>query len=276
MDVVAAREGSFQSKGLTLHYLDWSASARTPLVLLHHVGSQAHAWDEFAQRMSTDHRVVALDMRGHGDSSWAGEGNYTTEDYADDVAALIEHLGLARVIVLGGSLGGRVALVYAAEHPEAIAALVMEDVGAVRPPSIAQNFAATIAAGDPELDTVEAWAQRFQGQNRRTPMQYFLHNARHATKRLPNGKLGLKRDPAIQRDFVPLELWSYVEKVRAPLLLLLGSESTIVGEDQQARFRETAPQVEMVTIQGAGHIVVHDRPEEFEAAVRGFLRRHGL
>lgn len=276
MDVAGARAGSFQSKGLTLHYLDWSASAGTPLVLLHHVGSQAHAWDMFAQRMGSDHRVVALDMRGHGDSSWAGEGNYTTEDYAADVAALIEHLGLGRVIVLGGSLGGRVALVYAAEHPEGMAALVMEDVGAVRPPSIAQNFAATIAAGDPELDTVEEWARRLQGQNRRTPMEYFLHNARHATKRLPSGKLGLKRDPAIQRDFVPLELWGYVEKVKAPFLLILGSESTIVGEDQQARFRELTPQVEMVTVQGAGHIVVHDRPEEFEVAVRAFLRRHGF
>jgi pimeloyl-ACP methyl ester carboxylesterase len=226
--------------------------------------------------MSFARRVLALDMRGHGDSDWAGEGNYTTEHYAADVAALVEDLRLPAMTVLGGSLGGRVALVYAAQHPERIAALIMEDVGAVRPPAIAQGFAARIAAGDPELDTIEEWATQLRGQNQRTPPEYFLHSTRHATTRLPNGKLGLKRDPAIQRDFVPLELWGYVEKVRAPFLLLLGSESTIVGEDQRMRFRELAPHIEIETVQGAGHIVVHDRLDAFEAAVRSFLRRRGL
>jgi pimeloyl-ACP methyl ester carboxylesterase len=224
--------------------------------------------------MSAEYRVIALDMRGHGQSDWAGEGNYTTEHNAMDVAALAEHLDLRQTVVLGGSLGGRVALVFAAEHPERVAALVMEDVGAVRPPSIAQGFADRIAEGDPQFDSLEEWAEQLRGRNQRTPFEYFQHNALHATKRLPNGKLGLKRDPAIQLDFVPLELWRYVEKVRVPLLLLIGSESNIVGEDQQTRFRELRPDIEMVTIEGAGHIIVHDKAEEFEAAVRGFLGRH--
>lgn len=266
----------FQVGTLRLHYLEWGARSATPLILLHHVSSHAHTWDQFARRMSRDYRVLALDMRGHGDSQWAGEGNYTTEHYASDVAALVEHLNLERVIVLGGSLGGRVALVYAAQHPQQAAALIMEDVGAVRPPAISQGFADRVAAGDPEFDTVEEWAQHLRGQNRRTPVEFFLQNARHGTKRLPNGKLGLKRDVAIQRDFVPLELWHYVEKVRAPFLLLIGSESTIVGRDQQERFRQIVPNISMVTIQGAGHIIVHDKPEEFEGTVRSFLTSHGL
>ncbi len=261
---------------LNLHYLEWGTESATPLILLHHVSSHAHTWDQFASRMSRDYRVLALDMRGHGDSQWAGEGNYTTEHYASDVAALVERLNLEKVIVLGGSLGGRVALVYAAQHPQRAAALIMEDVGAVRPPTISQRFADRVAVGDPEFDTVDEWAQHLRGQNQHTPMEFFLHNARHGTKRLPNGKLGLKRDVAIQRDFVPLELWHYVEKVRAPFLLLIGSQSTIVGQDQQERFRQIVPNISIVTIQGAGHIIVHDNPEEFEGAVRSFLTSHGL
>lgn len=271
-----ATDRYFRAGTLRLHYLEWGARSATPLILLHHVSSHAHTWDHFASRMSLDYRVLALDMRGHGDSQWAGVGNYTTEHYASDVAALVEHLNLERVIVLGGSLGGRVALVYAAQHSQRVAALIMEDVGAVRPPAISQGFADRVAAGDPEFDTVEEWAQHLRGQNRRTPMELFLHNARHGTKRLLNGKLGLKRDVAIQLDFVPLELWRYVEKVRAPFLLLIGSESTIVGQDQQERFRQIVPNISIVTIQGAGHIIVHDKPEEFEGTVRGFLTSHGL
>ena len=168
------------------------------------------------------------------------------------------------------------ALVTGALHPDRLAALIMEDVGAVRPASISQGFADRVAGGDPDFDTVEEWARSLQARNERTPYHCFQHLARHGTKRLPTGKLGLKRDVLIQRDFVPLELWHYVERVRAPFLLLVGSESAIVGPDQQTRFRQIRPDIEIVTVQGAGHIIVHDKPEEFERAVLDFLRRHAL
>jgi len=146
----------------------------------------------------------------------------------------------------------------------------------VRPQEISQRFADRVAAGDSEFDTVEEWAEHLRGQNRRTPREFFLHNARYGTKRLPNGKLGLKRDVAIQRDFVPMELWNYVQKVRAPFLLVLGSESSIVSPEQRDRMLQMIPDSEAAPIQGAGHIIVHDKPDEFERTVRNFLTLHGL
>lgn len=269
-------DGYYTSGDLRMHYLDWGNEGATPLVLLHHISSHAHTWDAFAMSMASRYRVIALDMRGHGDSAWAGEGNYTTEHYASDVGALIDHLRLRKVVFLGGSTGGRVALVSAAQHPDTTAALIMEDVGAVRPLAISQGFATRVAGGDPQFDTVEEWARSLQGQNTRTPPEYFRLVARHGTRRLPNGKLGLKRDILIQRDFVPLELWRYVEKVKAPFLLLVGTESQIVGQDQQTRFTEIRPDIEIVTVPGAGHIIVHDRPQEFERIVQDFLARRGV
>jgi pimeloyl-ACP methyl ester carboxylesterase len=266
----------FQSGPLRLHYLEWGNEGARPLVLLHHVSTQAHTWDDFAKRMSASYRVLALDLRGHGDSQWAGEGNYTTEDYASDVAALAEHLRLREVIVLGGSLGGRVALVYAGQHPEQVAALIMEDVGPVRPAEVSQRFADRVAGGDPEFDTVEEWAEHLRGDNRRTPPDAFLHLARCCTRQLPGGKLGLKRDPMIQRDFIPLQLWQYVERVPGPFLLLIGAESVIVSPEHRDRMIQTIPGGRAVTFQGAGHYIVHDKPDEFENTVREFLTSHGL
>jgi pimeloyl-ACP methyl ester carboxylesterase len=266
------REGTFQANGLRLHYVEWGAPTAQPIILLHHINTHARTWDDFARRMSADYRVVALDMRGHGDSQWAPAGKYTTEDFASDVTALAQHLELRNIIVLGGSTGGRAALVFAAKNPDRVAALIMEDVGAVRPGSIASGFAERRARGDPQFDTVEEWARNLRGQNQRTPYETFLHLARHGTRRFENGKLGLKRDPAVLADLVALELWNYVEALRAPLLLILGSESTIVGQDQQDRFRAIKPDTRIVTIQDAGHIVVHDKPAEFERVVREFVR----
>ena len=276
MTTVPPVDQYFTSGNMNLHYLDWGNEGATPLLLLHHISSNAHTWDEFSSRMREKYHVMALDMRGHGDSDWAGEGNYTTEHYADDVASLVNSRGLEGAIILGGSTGGRVGLVYVAQYPEKVAALIMEDVGAVRPASISQGFADRVAAGDPEFDTIEEWTIQLKGQNTRTPARFFESLAVHGTKRLSNGKLGLKRDVAIQRDFVPLELWNYVEKVTVPFLLLIGSESVIVGSDQQERFRAIIPDIEIVTVQDAGHIIVHDKPEEFEQIVQSFLGDKGL
>ena len=271
MNAPLSKDRHFNSEDLKIHYLEWGDPSNTAMILLHHIGSQAHVWDYFARSMSQEYFVLAMDMRGHGGSDWAGAGKYTTEHYASDVEALVDQLGLKNIVMLGGSTGGRVALVYAAQHPKKVTHLIMEDVGAVRPVSISQGFAERIAAGDPEFDTVEEWAQQQQGKNQRTHYKVFLHNAHHSVKRLPNGKLGLKRDPVIQQDFVPLELWDYVERITANFLLMIGTESNMVGKYQQERFCEILPDIQIVNIEDAGHIIVQDKPEEFEVAIREFL-----
>ena len=271
------RDGFLDGDGLRLHYLEWGERSASPtIVLLHHVSSHAHTWDNFARSISRDYHVLALDLRGHGDSQWARQGLYGTEHFASDVAALVDQLGLDQTILLGGSLGGRVALVYAAQHPQKVAALIMEDVGAVRPPNISQTFAARLAAGDPEFDSVEQWATQLRGRNERASDEVFLHLARHGTKRLPNRLLGLKRDQATLRDLVSLELWDYVAQVRAPFMLMIGSESEIVGEDQQQRFLELVPLIRIEHIAEAGHLIVHDQPAVFERTIREFLAAHEL
>ena len=264
----------FDSGNLNIHYLEWGNLQNPPMILLHHISSQAHAWDQFAASMSKEYHIVAPDMRGHGNSDWAGEGNYTTEDYASDIEVLVQTLDLNNIIMLGGSTGGRVALVYTAQNPDKVTHLIMEDVGAVRPASISQGFADRIAAGDPEFDTIDEWAKQLSRGNTIASFESFLNNARHCTRLLANARLGLKRDPMIQKDFVPLELWHYVEMITAKFMLLLGANSTIVGDDQQDRFKQIRPDIEIVSIQDAGHIVVQDKPDEFEAAVRQFLFSH--
>ena len=271
---------TFLSGGLKLHYLEWGSAESTPMVLIHHMNSHAHTWDRFAASMSSSYRVLALDMRGHGDSQWTSPKSYKTVDFASDVAALVDHLGLERAIILGGSVGGRVALVYAGQHPEKTAALIMEDVGPVRTAEAAANMARRAEGDDPEfedMDEVVAYMRAHpDGHSGYRPEEAWRHIAEHATKLKANGKLTLKRDKGMYRSFEPLQLWNYTKQMRSPFLLILGADSTTVSPEHRDRMIQTIANSTLVTMQEAGHIVLHDRPQEYEAAVREFLAKHNL
>lgn len=117
----------FVDGDLRLHYLDWGNPGATPLVFLHHLAGNAHYWDFFARRMSQDYHIIAVDNRGHGDSSWAG--NYSPQQYVADLTRLVDDLGLKDIVLIGHSLGGINAIIYAASRPERVARLVIVDIG---------------------------------------------------------------------------------------------------------------------------------------------------
>lgn len=123
--------------GLRLHYLDWGGEDKQPFIMLHGIGRVAHSFDHIAPRFRERYRVLALDLRGHGDSDWSPAGAYLVEDYASDLEQFAEQLGLRNLVLLGNSTGGRVVQVYAGMHPERVAKIVVEDVGPERPLEIA-------------------------------------------------------------------------------------------------------------------------------------------
>jgi pimeloyl-ACP methyl ester carboxylesterase len=83
-----------------LHYLEWGDSTNPPLILLHGGSAHAHWWDHIASALGQDYRVLALDFRGHGDSSWVHPPAYEIEDYVADVAAFVAALKLTSFILL--------------------------------------------------------------------------------------------------------------------------------------------------------------------------------
>src|SRR5207249_4376580 len=93
--------------GLRFHYREWGEAGAPPLVLLHGYTSHARSWDTFAGAMCEHYRVLALDQRGHGETEWATDGDYTAERMVEDVAAFAQALGLGRFALLGLSMGGR-------------------------------------------------------------------------------------------------------------------------------------------------------------------------
>jgi alpha-beta hydrolase superfamily lysophospholipase len=87
--------------GLRVHYLEWGSTTKPALILLHGIAKHAHTFDHIAADFARDYHVLAVDMRGHGDSGWSPEGAYLVEDYVKDLEGLVKQLGIRRATLLG-------------------------------------------------------------------------------------------------------------------------------------------------------------------------------
>src|SRR5215831_13364322 len=115
--------------GLRLHYLDWSNAGAPPVVCVHGFTSSAQAFNALARQLQDRFHFLALDVRGHGESAWSPTGAYRYSDQAGDLAAFAEQLGLEKFVLIGTSMGGIIAMAYAAEHTERLSRLVINDIG---------------------------------------------------------------------------------------------------------------------------------------------------
>lgn len=119
--MTAPRSRFVQLPGRRLHLLEWGDAAAPVLVLVHGLRDHARSWDWVAAPLSQRFHVIAVDLRGHGDSDWAA--SYNLHDYVRDLAAIITALDLSDIHLVGHSLGGHIVLRYAATYPEKLACL---------------------------------------------------------------------------------------------------------------------------------------------------------
>ena len=260
--------------GLRLHYLDWGNEGKPPFILLHGISRTAHTFDHVARRYQKDYHVIAIDMRGHGDSAWDPNAQYLVEDYVKDIEAIVGQLQLANLVMMGNSTGGRVVQVMAGLHPDLVSRIVVEDVGPERPASIADGFAQRVQQERAE-DTSwasenELFAQTRQ-QNPGVSDEILRAYVKSAVRRRADGRLVWKRDPQLSKGFVVTELWRYIGRIRCPTIYILGGKSTIVPVETQQRLEKTIPGVEIVTVPGVGHYPDWEKPAETFAILDRFL-----
>src|SRR5215813_15305693 len=122
-----ARRRSVVVGGLRLSFLEWGIAGRPVLCCLHGCSAHAHWFDLVAPTLADRFHVISLDQRGHGESQWADPPAYATENFAADLLGFIDALGLARVALVGHSMGGHNAMSFAAWHPDRVSALVIVD-----------------------------------------------------------------------------------------------------------------------------------------------------
>jgi pimeloyl-ACP methyl ester carboxylesterase len=258
--------------GLRLHYLDWGGEG-PPIVLLHGLRDQAHEWDPIAPALTPLGRVIALDQRGHGESDAPSSG-YAPGDFAADLAAFCDALALDRPVVIGHSLGGRVAYHFAAAWPDRLRALVLVDIGANgAPETIPASVAQLVKSAGPFASPDDALRALLGGRllpNAGTA-HYLRHNLRQAADGRWHWKYYLDGAIAALRAGRGRDYWDVVARVQAPTLIVRGGRSDILAADEAARLRDTIPGSALVELPGVGHLIPLARPRELAATIVAWL-----
>ncbi|HVH07173.1 MAG TPA: alpha/beta hydrolase [Myxococcota bacterium] len=254
--------------------------AAPPVLLLHGGGQTRHAWGGTAQALAEDGWcAVSVDLRGHGDSEWAPDGDYAFEAFADDVDAIARTFAEPPVLV-GASLGGIASLIAVGQRGTPARALVLVDVGPKIEVAGAERVLEFMTSRPDGFASLEDAADAVAG--------YMPHRERPRdlgglAKNLRQGEDGRYRwhwDPRFivrNRPRVAAEgfgdgMDDAARSLRIPTLLVRGKLSDLLSEEGARHFLELAPHAKYADVTGAGHMVAGDRNDLFTRAVRDFLR----
>jgi pimeloyl-ACP methyl ester carboxylesterase len=260
----------------------WEAAPAVPhrgtALLLHGGGQTRHSWKRTAERLSADGwTTITLDTRGHGDSGWSADGDYSMDAFVGDLLGICATLPEPPVLI-GASLGGLTALVAEGEHPGTARALVLVDVAPRvedEGTSRIHDFMAGAPDGFASLDEV---ADAVAAYNTHRPRPKNVEGLRKNVRLREDGRWHWHWDPAFirggdepRRAMDPERFAEAARLIRAPLLLIRGQLSDVVSPEGAAELLSLVPHARYVDVEATGHMVAGDDNDVFTAELTGFL-----
>jgi pimeloyl-ACP methyl ester carboxylesterase len=266
------REAVRVADGRTTSAIVWGDG--DPEIVLVHGGSQnAHTWDTVA--LALDRPVLCIDLPGHGHSDWRDDHDYWPWTLAPDVATVVRALAPAARVLCGMSLGGLTAIAAAAADPTLARRLVIVDVtpGATDAKGAAIG---ALVAGPKTFASFDELLRRTVAHNPTRSVSSLRRGVLHNAVEQPDGSWAWRYDRPVGHDG-PADtphytaLWDDLARIPLPVLLVRGSTSPVVTDDDVAELRRRRPDARVVVVEGAGHSVQGDRPLELASLLRDEL-----
>ena len=279
-----SQQRAVDANGVRLNCLDFAVpgsstasepadDSRPKLLCLHGGAAHAHWFDFVVGAFSERYRVLSLDLRGHGDSEWAADANYSYLQYASDVAAVVDRLAGGPVVLLGHSMGGMVSLVCAARYPERVAALVVLDSTMQMSADRVSTLRGIGEGKGRSFASREAFIEGFKVRPAGTSAapNVVRHMAFHACRQFEDGEWRNKFDRKVYARRHPIDGFEYWPRIKVPALLVASGKSGRVTPEVLNRVHECCPQVVLHTLAKAGHHVTLDDPMGVADGVGKFL-----
>lgn len=290
MTIHGPTSNSFISQRLRLHYVDWGNPGAPPLILQHGGRDHCRSWDWVAEELAKDWHVIAPDLRGHGDSAWAPDGNYEMNAFVYDFAQLVHTLGHDQVTIVAHSLGGNIASRFTGLYPDKVRRFVNIEGLGPSPKTRAEREAAgyanrfrewiekrRAAAGriPRRYPSIEAAYARMKEENSFLTDEQARHLTIHGASRNEDGTWSWKFDPYLNvwpfedvPEFRTEELWA---AITCPMLLLYGANSWASNPEKDGRLDVFNNDPKVIEFENAGHWLHHDQFDRFMAEIRAFL-----
>ncbi len=278
-------DGWWQSTdGLKLHYRDYpggpEAAGRPPILCIAGLTRNARDFEAVAERLSPAWRVIAPDLRGRGESPAAVDtSSYAPASYVLDIGALHVALKLEKVVLLGTSLGGLLAMLIAATTPERLAGVLLNDIGPViEPAGLARirTYVGKSASWPTWLHAARALAEMQRDAFPRYDLRDWLAMAKRLCRLTSAGRIVFDYDMRIAEpireapvDAPPVDLWPAFEALAGrPVALLRGDRSDLLSAATAAEMARRLPGLDVTTIPDVGHPPTLDEPESIAAIDR--------
>lgn len=265
----APESGIVHAHGLDLHYLDWGNPTAPHLLLLHGLQDSAALWATFAESIRNDFHVVALDHRGHGDSSRAE--TYSLHDYISETKEVVERLGLLDVVLIGHSAGSKNAWMCIADNPGLASKLVISDMD---PDSYNPGSVAMISRYKGETDEYENYNAVFERLRSRQPnasTEEIDRDIEALSYPIGGGRYTWKRSRDVVTMYDRPDVWDSLPRIEVPTLIVRGADSTLLNHEVAVRMELAIPDCRLVEIPGGGHWVHLEQPDAYRETVVGFL-----
>lgn len=268
--------------GLTLAGDVWG-DPDGPLVILQHGGGQTrHAWKGTGETLgNAGYHAVAFDARGHGDSEWDPDGDYSQEAMVADLAAVIETFGNRRPALIGASMGGGTSLAAIGEGVVDATALVLVDIAPRIDPEGVANIRAFMSQSPDGFETLEDVATAISSYQPHRPRPRKLDGLGKNVRLGEDGRYRWHWDPKmftagtgrVDLDERQARMEAYARSLTVPTVLVRGGLSDVLSEEGAQEFLAMTPHAEYVAVPDAAHMVAGDRNDVFADAVIDFLRR---
>ena len=265
-------KSSIQTNGILLTYHRTGRGENPPLVLAHGITDSGLCWTRVAKALEKEYDIIMVDARGHGESDRPEDG-YSPDDHADDLAGLIEGLGLEKPRVMGHSMGASTVSNLASHYPHLVGKVVLEDP----PPQKANATPEDVAAGKERMTTWRArLAESQKGDASAIIAQGKIDNPKWHESEFDlwsKAKMGVSLN-VFNFGMKPRTPWpESVANIQSPTLLVTGDPElgAIVSSEHSSMAEASNPQIQVAHIPEVGHNIRRDNFERFVEVVREFL-----
>ena len=259
----------------------WGSNNEELVILLHGGGQTRHAWGDTGKKLAeAGYHSVALDLRGHGDSEWHADGDYSIRAYKDDLVSIINEIGKPARLV-GASLGGMASLLLAGDeiNSDLCTALIMVDIGIYPDPVGSDRIVSFMLSGEGGFNSLEDVAKSISDYlpHRKKPKD--LEGLKKNLRLKDDGRYYWHWDPRFirrrpgsrDRGYFDLQLKA-AEKVTIPTLLIRGALSDVVTMEDVDYFLSVISHAKFIEIEKAAHMIAGDRNDIFAEEAIKFLK----